>query len=140
MDLACGPGGTGQERAFQVGDRVAEAVDIDHLTFDPAPPHPRLRPIKPHKVPQGRAKLLDWHPAAQMGCDRRKDVAPVEGPADRLQKVCFIFQGVNREHIMNCKREFGRDIGALRKGRMSTTAASGVISRAKAFFERFGIK
>ena len=35
-----------------------------------------------------------------MSRDRRKDVAPVEGPADRLLEVCFVFEGANGPDLL----------------------------------------
>lgn len=50
------------------------------------------------------------------------------------------FSSVNPQHIELYRREFGMDIGALKKGKMSAASANKVIARATAFFQRFQIK
>ncbi len=51
-----------------------------------------------------------------------------------------IFQGTSAAHKAMYKREFGMDIGALKKGRVSAVKAQAIIGKAKALMDKYEIK
>src|SRR5215475_12135347 len=77
-------------------NRVTELVDIDDFAFNGPGVHVWFRPIQAYVSFRRRTKLRNCHTERQMGRDWRKHIPPVKCLADRLEKVAFVLQSVDR--------------------------------------------
>jgi hypothetical protein len=110
---------------------------------------PKKGGIRQLNLPFGKAGKSKRRPFVRKGPSRAEVKAAKEN-ALRLASQAYavirspeagrIFEGVNPQHIELYRREFGRDIGALKKGKISARQAREVVARAEAFLDRFSIK
>ncbi len=106
----------------------------------------KKRGMEQPMLPFGKVKRGQKKPVGKKSLSR-EEIKAAKERALRLASQAYavirspeagrIFKGVNPQHIELYRKEFGRDIGELRKGRVSARQAQEVISRAKAFFDRF---
>src|SRR4030095_12220525 len=73
----------------EIGDAVAEAVDVNNSAFDHAArfDRSRARDFKSDVIINLGADLLERRPAFDLGGDGGEDVSPVKGRADRMAEV-----------------------------------------------------
>ena len=97
--------GSGKQPVRDIRDRVAEAIEVDDFAFDAISPPARLRPIQLFKGFRCRAEFVERLSAAQVSRHGRKNIAPVEGAAQRLEDEFFVLQAANRDDFLACQRE-----------------------------------
>jgi hypothetical protein len=78
-------------RFCDVRDQVTESISVDDLPFQlPTVPHTRPRQLQPYVIVDRRPHRARLDAARQPCRHGGKDVAAVEGAADRLPKVCSL--------------------------------------------------
>jgi len=86
---------TAQEAVVQVGNAIAESVNINNFAFDSVPASLWLRPRQADRVFQNRPKLLNGHTRRKVCGNWREDVSPMKRSANGMQKITLVLEGSN---------------------------------------------